>query len=173
MSSRSKFSEYIRAFLISGLAALGFVILITLFAQVRAYFIVKSQDTPEVNVNSSVVKYLIEKNNYLAMQHPKDYKINVKLGLLYEYCKEFKESEHQYRLAIDKSDFNDYGPYQYLALLYIKMDRLEDAADLIDNIDARMAMMDKALETVEYGKFTKRVFSLENRALYKPKMYEK
>ena len=26
---------------------------------------------------------------------------------------------------------------------------------------------------VEYGKFTKRVFSLENRALYKPKMYEK
>ena len=25
---------------------------------------------------------------------------------------------------------------------------------LIDNIDARMAMMDKALETVEYGKFT-------------------
>ena len=44
---------------------------------------------------------------------------------------------------------------------------------IFDNIDARMAMMDKALETVEYGKFTKRVFSLENRALYKPKMYEK
>jgi len=44
---------------------------------------------------------------------------------------------------------------------------------LIDNIDARMAMMDKALETVEQGSFTKRVFSLENRALYKPKMYRK
>lgn len=44
---------------------------------------------------------------------------------------------------------------------------------LIDNIDARMAMMDKALETVEPGNFTKRVFSLENRALYKPKMYSK
>ena len=44
---------------------------------------------------------------------------------------------------------------------------------LIDNIDARMAMMDKALETVEPGSFTKRVFSLENRALYKPKMYKK
>lgn len=44
---------------------------------------------------------------------------------------------------------------------------------LIDNIDARMAMMDKALETVEPGNFTKRVFSLENRALYKPKMYNK
>lgn len=44
---------------------------------------------------------------------------------------------------------------------------------LIDNIDARMAMMDKALENVEYGSFSKRVFSLENRALYKPKMYDK
>lgn len=44
---------------------------------------------------------------------------------------------------------------------------------LIDNIDARMAMMDKALETVEPGSFSKRVFSLENRALYKPNMYKK
>lgn len=44
---------------------------------------------------------------------------------------------------------------------------------LIDNIDARMAMLDKALETVEPGSYTKRIFSLENRAFYKPKMYEK
>ncbi|MBM6842129.1 HD domain-containing protein [[Clostridium] spiroforme] len=44
---------------------------------------------------------------------------------------------------------------------------------LIDNIDARMAMIDKALETVEPGSYTKRVFSLENRAFYKPKMYGK
>lgn len=44
---------------------------------------------------------------------------------------------------------------------------------LIDNIDARMAMLDKALETVEPGSYTKRIFSLENRAFYKPKMYKK
>ncbi len=43
---------------------------------------------------------------------------------------------------------------------------------LIDNIDARMAMLNKALETVDNGQFTKRVFSLENRAFYKPKMYK-
>ena len=41
---------------------------------------------------------------------------------------------------------------------------------LIDNIDARMNMMDKALEGVEPGGFTKRVFSLENRSFYKPKL---
>ena len=42
----------------------------------------------------------------------------------------------------------------------------------IDNIDARMNMFDKALETVEPGEYTKRVFALENRSIYKPKMYD-
>lgn len=41
---------------------------------------------------------------------------------------------------------------------------------LIDNMDARINMLDKALETVEPGAFSKRVFALENRAFYKPKM---
>lgn len=41
---------------------------------------------------------------------------------------------------------------------------------LIDNIDARMNTLDKTLETVEPGSFSKRVFSLENRAFYKPKI---
>ena len=40
---------------------------------------------------------------------------------------------------------------------------------LIDNIDARMNMLDKALEGVEPGGYSKRVFSLENRIFYKPK----
>lgn len=43
---------------------------------------------------------------------------------------------------------------------------------LIDNIDARMNMFDKALDQVETGEYTKRIFALENRTIYKPKMYE-
>lgn len=39
----------------------------------------------------------------------------------------------------------------------------------IDNIDARMNMLDKALSTVEKGGFTPRIFPLENRSFYKPK----
>lgn len=38
----------------------------------------------------------------------------------------------------------------------------------IDNIDARMFMMDKALENVNKGEFTPRVWSLEDRSFYKP-----
>ena len=43
---------------------------------------------------------------------------------------------------------------------------------LIDNIDARINMFDKALEQVEPGEYSKRVFALENRMIYKPKMYD-
>ncbi len=39
----------------------------------------------------------------------------------------------------------------------------------IDNIDARMYMMNRALEGIEPGTFTPRIFSLENRSFYKPK----
>ena len=39
---------------------------------------------------------------------------------------------------------------------------------MIDNFDARMNMMDRALEKVQPGEFTDKQFALENRALYKP-----
>ena len=43
----------------------------------------------------------------------------------------------------------------------------------IDNIDAKMNIMDKALEQVEEGEFTGRQFALEDRCLYKPFSKEK
>lgn len=50
--------------------------------------------------------------------------------------------------------------------------REAEIVSFIDNIDARMNMIDKLLETVEPGDFSKRTFSLENRMFYKPKMYD-
>ena len=38
----------------------------------------------------------------------------------------------------------------------------------IDNIDAKINMMDRALEKVNPGEFTERVFALDNRSFYKP-----
>ena len=38
---------------------------------------------------------------------------------------------------------------------------------LIDNLDARMEMMRKTLELVDEGTFSQRIFSLENRSIYK------
>lgn len=41
---------------------------------------------------------------------------------------------------------------------------------LIDNIDARMHTMEKALVNVEKGEFSQRIFALENRSFYKSKI---
>jgi 3'-5' exoribonuclease len=40
---------------------------------------------------------------------------------------------------------------------------------MIDNLDARMEMMRKAMDSVQEGEFTARIFSLENRMFYKAK----
>ncbi|WP_349409585.1 3'-5' exoribonuclease YhaM [Pseudalkalibacillus sp. SCS-8] len=42
----------------------------------------------------------------------------------------------------------------------------------IDNIDAKMNMMDRALSKVAPGEYTERVFALDNRSFYKP-LFEK
>lgn len=41
---------------------------------------------------------------------------------------------------------------------------------LIDNIDARMNTIEKALHPIEPGEFTTRIFALENRSFYKSKL---
>lgn len=47
-----------------------------------------------------------------------------------------------------------------------------EVLSLIDNMDARLNMFNKALEEVEPGGFSKRIFALENRSIYKPKTHE-
>lgn len=42
----------------------------------------------------------------------------------------------------------------------------------IDNIDAKMNMLDRALERVKPGEFTERVFALDNRSFYKPSFHK-
>ncbi|WP_096188211.1 3'-5' exoribonuclease YhaM [Evansella halocellulosilytica] len=44
---------------------------------------------------------------------------------------------------------------------------------MIDNIDAKMNMMDRALERVMPGEFSERIFPMENRSLYKPSFHNK
>lgn len=40
----------------------------------------------------------------------------------------------------------------------------------IDNIDAKMSMLDRALEKTKPGEFSERIFPLENRSFYNPKI---
>ncbi|GAF65726.1 3'-5' exoribonuclease YhaM [Alkalihalobacillus trypoxylicola] len=43
---------------------------------------------------------------------------------------------------------------------------------LIDNIDAKMNMMDRALERVQPGEFSERVMAMDQRSFYKPTFHE-
>lgn len=54
-----------------------------------------------------------------------------------------------------------------------KVPMLKEAEILhfIDNIDARMMMMDKHLDNTDKGMFTDRIFPLENRNLFKPESF--
>ena len=40
---------------------------------------------------------------------------------------------------------------------------------LVDNLDSKMVVVNKALETINPGEFSQKVFSLDNRMFYKPK----
>jgi 3'-5' exoribonuclease len=42
----------------------------------------------------------------------------------------------------------------------------------IDNIDAKMNMLDRALERVKPGEFSERIFALDNRSFYKPDFHK-
>lgn len=44
---------------------------------------------------------------------------------------------------------------------------------MIDNIDAKMNMMDRTLDRVIPGEFSERVFAMDNRSFYKPTFHEK
>ncbi|MFJ7745630.1 3'-5' exoribonuclease YhaM [Peribacillus sp. NPDC097295] len=48
------------------------------------------------------------------------------------------------------------------------MVREAEVLHYIDNMDAKINMMDRALEKVKPGEFTERVFALDNRTFYKP-----
>ena len=41
---------------------------------------------------------------------------------------------------------------------------------MIDDMDAKMMMLDKAYKDVEEGSYTERLFGLDNRAFYKSKI---
>ncbi|SEN11785.1 3'-5' exoribonuclease [Mesobacillus persicus] len=42
----------------------------------------------------------------------------------------------------------------------------------IDNLDAKMNMLDRALNRVEPGEYTERIFALDNRSFYKPSFHK-
>ena len=62
-----------------------------------------------------------------------------------------------------------HGVYEYGSPVLPMIPEAE-VLHLIDNLDARMNTIEKALNATEEGAFTPRIFALENRSLYKSKI---
>jgi len=59
-----------------------------------------------------------------------------------------------------------HGEYEYGSPV-LPLTREAEVLNYIDNMDARMNMLDKAFEGVNEGEFTPRIFALENRSFYR------
>lgn len=129
------FFEYLRTFFLTIIAAFVTVVLIVvlMMQQISSESHIKEQAENDT-LDLSMIEVLIEKNKYLLEQHPENYKIDSKLGFLYETKKDYKNAELEYKAALSKVPYYEYKPYYDLALLYVKLGRLEEAQALMDNL---------------------------------------
>ena len=88
-----------------------------------------------------------------------------------------KVSEVATKMGVEKSEqvtlmrhmiLSHHGEYEFGSPV-LPMLMEAEMLNYIDNVDARMNMLTKALDQVNPGEWTTRIFALENRSFYKPK----
>ena len=62
-----------------------------------------------------------------------------------------------------------HGKYEFGSPVLPEL-REAEVLNLIDNLDARMNILDQAMEKLKPGQWTQKIFALENRTFYKPKL---
>ena len=129
------FFEYFKTFFLTVLVTILIVLLILASIVFRLgnenNLKLKADDD---SLSSEMIEILLVKNKYLLEQHPGDYKINLKLGFLYETQEDYKNAESQYAAAIDKAPYHEFKPYYSQAMLYAKLGKLDDSENLINSV---------------------------------------
>lgn len=98
---------------------------------------VKSRYNVDAAFESYLVDVLIDQNNELAKRYPKNYATNMRLGILYSYKRDYVNAEKEFKNSVEKAAAYDYSPSYQLAKLYIKINRLQEAQDIMDKIGER------------------------------------
>lgn len=139
MNKYKYFFEYIRTFFITIFFVFLAVILLCLIVQFQVYREIspKKIAQQEENIDPSTAYVLIEQSLYLKTKYPKSYKIDLKLGTLYQIEKNYKLAEFEYKEAINKAPYNEYKPNYKLALLYSEQNRFADAQSVMDKIEEK------------------------------------
>lgn len=126
--------EYLRTILVTMFFALALMVALLALVQHQVYEDQNAKQIADDSLDSSLIGILIDKNKYLESQYPDRYSINMKLGALYEIQKDYKDAEEEYKKAIGKAPYYVYEPEYKLALMYLTLNRLDDAQDTMDNI---------------------------------------
>lgn len=129
--------EYLRTFVITMFIVIISVIVFLAVIQHQVYSDLTKKQLQDKTIDYYLIGVLIEKNKYLKSQYPNNFNIDVKLGILYEIKKDYKNAESEYLQAVSKEPFDEFVAQYRLALLYLKEDRAADAEDLMDKIEDR------------------------------------
>jgi len=130
--------EYLRTIAWTIFGMLIVLIVLLTFIQHKIYSVngnVEAQNDAEDQ--SYTVGVLIAKDTALAQQSPENYRLNLKLGILYMLTKDYANAEIQFKLAEEKAPYGEYSPQYNLAKLYIVKNKLDDAQSIMDKISER------------------------------------
>lgn len=83
-------------------------------------------------------------------------------------AQEIGEEDSEQVMILEHLVLSHHGKLEYGSPV-LPLTKEAEILTFIDNIDARIDTLDKALETVEPGSFSPRLFALDNRSFYKPK----
>lgn len=129
--------EYIKTVIFTMVAAFISVLILLEVIQFNVYNELALEKQQNEVIDYYLIGVLIEKNKYQEEKFPHSYKINLKLGILYELEKDYKNSEIEFKKSIEKAPYGEYQPTYRLALLYVIQDRLNEAQALMDNISEK------------------------------------
>ena len=94
--------------------------------------------------------------------------ISIINAMIYHHARHHNLENCEETMLLQHCVLSHHGQYDFGSPVLPLIPEAE-ALHLIDNIDARMNMFAKVLENTVEGTFTPRVFSLENRSIYKQK----
>ena len=129
-------NEYLKTFFTTLFIVLIFGVF-NIFYMVHSIFnepSVSRRENADTKFEAYLVDMLIEKNLDLSKKEPKLYTIDLRLGILYGYKKDYVNAEKYFKNAVEKAGSFDYAPSYQLAKLYVKIEKLKDAQQLMDKI---------------------------------------
>lgn len=130
--------NYLKTFFITILVACVFVVISLGLIERKVYNeITTKQHKENTEVDKYLVEVLINKNKALLAKDPTNHMLYYKLGTLYEMKNEYNTAESAYLESIKKAPYGEYRPQYRLALLYVKLNRLIDADNIISNVEEK------------------------------------